>query len=154
MTIWRKLLAATVTLTACGGVILLMDRLANVFGGEAQPTRTPTQLELVRPPTGFERLHRKARRGDAGAQYRLGIAYRDGHGTPIDHESAAFYFRQAAEQGYAEAQFSLAMRYYTGEGVGKNMALAHKWFSQAAEQGHKRAAAGVEQTLATTVTVD
>ncbi|MCY3941853.1 MAG: tetratricopeptide repeat protein [Gammaproteobacteria bacterium] len=154
MAILRKLLAAAMTVAACAGAILLMDRLADAFGGETQPARKSTQLEVVRPATGLERLHRKARRGDVGAQYRLGVAYRDGHGTPVDHELAAFYFRQAAEQGDAEAQFSLAMRYYKGEGVSKNMALAHKWFSQAAEQGHERAAAGVEQTLVKTVTVD
>ncbi|MDE0680064.1 MAG: tetratricopeptide repeat protein [Gammaproteobacteria bacterium] len=154
MATWRKLLAAAVTLTSCAGAILLLDRLADAFGGETQLARKPTQLELVRPPTGLERLHRKASRGDAGAQYRLGVAYRDGHGTPIDYEQATFYFRQAAEQGDAEAQFSLAMRYYKGEGVGKNMALAHKWFSLASEQGHERAAAGAEQTLAWVDTVD
>ena len=147
MTVWGKLLAAAMTLTACAGAILLIDRLVDSVGGEIQPPRAATQLELTRPATGLELLHRRARRGEPGAQYRLGIAYRDGHGTPIDHESAAFYFRQAAEQGYAEAQFSLAMRYYNGEGVRKDMALAHKWFSLAAEQGHDRAARGVQQTL-------
>ncbi len=146
--LWRKLLAVAMTLAACAGVVLLTDRLTRMPGSETEPARGSTQLELARPATALERLQRRARRGDAGAQYRLGVAYRDGHGTSIDHESAAFYFRQAAEQGYAEAQFSLAIRYYNGEGVDKNMALAHKWFSRAAEQGHRRAAAGAEQTLA------
>lgn len=154
MALWGRLLAVAMTLTACTGAILLMNRLADSFGGETQPPRAVTQLELTRPTTGLERLQRRARMGDAGAQYRLGVAYRDGHGTPIDYESAAFYFRQAAEQGDAEAQFSLAMRYYNGEGVNKNMALAHKWFLLAAEQGHDRAAAGVEQTFAKMDTAD
>ena len=154
MTHWGRLLAAAMTLMACTGAILLMNRLADSFGGETQPPRAETQLDLTRPTTALERLQRRARRGDAGAQYRLGLAYRDGHGTPIDYESAAFYFRQAAEQGDAEAQFSLAMRYYNGEGVSKDMALAHKWFLLAAEQGHDRAAAGVEQTLAKMSTAD
>ncbi|MCY3816299.1 MAG: SEL1-like repeat protein, partial [Gammaproteobacteria bacterium] len=83
------------TLTACMGAILLMNRLSDSFGGETQPPPAATQLELTRPNTGLERLQRRARRGDAGAQYRLGVAYRDGHGTPVDYETAAFYFRQA-----------------------------------------------------------
>ena len=78
MTVWRRLLAAATTIAACAGVILLMERLFEALGGETQLAHKPTQLELVRPATGLERLHRRARRGDAGAQYRLGVAYRDG----------------------------------------------------------------------------
>lgn len=148
MATWGRLLAAAMTIAACAGVILLLEELADAFGGETKPLRKDTQLELARPTTGIERLKRRATHGNAGAQYRLGVAYRDGHGVRVDYETAAFHFRQAAEQGHAEAQFSLAIRYYNGEGVPKNMALAHKWFLLAAEQGHERAQAGAEQSLA------
>ena len=136
------------TMAACAGVILFLDRLADAFYGETEPPRQETQRELTQPATGLERLQRQARRGDAGAQYRLGVAYRDGHGVAVDHETAAYYFRQAAEQDDPEAQYSLAIRYLKGEGVAENPAIAHKWFTLAAEQGHERAQDGVEQALA------
>ena len=145
---WARLLAVTMTMAACAGVMVFLDRLADAFYGETEPPRQETQLGLTRPATGLERLQSGARRGDAGAQYRLGVAYRDGHGVSVDYETAVFYFRQAAEQGDTQAQYSLAMRYYNGEGVTQNFAIAHKWFALAAEQGHERAQNGVEQALA------
>ena len=145
---WARLLAVTMTMAACAGVIVFLDRLSDAFYGETEPPRQDTALELTQPATGLERLERRARRGNAGAQYRLGVAYRDGHGVAVDYETAAYYFRQAAEQGDPEAQYSLAMRYLNGEGVKQNFAIAHKWFTLAAEQGHKRAQNGVEQALA------
>lgn len=145
---WTRLLASAMTIAACAGAILFLDRLRDGFYGETEPARQQSQLELTQPATGLERLQRRARRGDAGAQYRLGVAYRDGQGVSVDHETAVFYFRQAAEQGDAQAQYSLAIRYYNGEGVTQNFAIAHKWFALAAEQGHERAQNGVEQALA------
>src|SRR5271170_4185690 len=55
------------------------------------------------------RLSRElAEQGDAMAQSRLGLMYRDGHGVPQDDQQAVEWFRKAAEQGRANAQYNLA----------------------------------------------
>jgi hypothetical protein len=45
-----------------------------------------------------------AEQGDAGAQYNLGVMYRQGQGVPQDDKTAVKWYRLAAEQGHAEAQ--------------------------------------------------
>ena len=52
----------------------------------------------------LEKLRKKARRGDATAQYNLGLMYKSGKGLTEDKVEAAKWFRKAAEQGLAEAQ--------------------------------------------------
>jgi len=42
--------------------------------------------------------------GNAEAQYRLGLMYRDGRGVKQSNAKARNYFRQAAEQGHADAK--------------------------------------------------
>lgn len=41
--------------------------------------------------------------GNAEAQYRLGLMYRNGQGVEASEKRAMVYFRQAAEQGHADA---------------------------------------------------
>ncbi|SDD89732.1 tetratricopeptide repeat protein [Kordiimonas lacus] len=47
--------------------------------------------------------------GNAEAQYRLGLMYRDGRGVKQSASKARSYFRQAAEQGHADAKAILAV---------------------------------------------
>ncbi|MFC4349130.1 tetratricopeptide repeat protein [Kordiimonas lipolytica] len=46
--------------------------------------------------------------GNAEAQYRLGLMYRDGRGVKQSVAKARSYFQQAAEQGHADAKAILA----------------------------------------------
>ena len=55
----------------------------------------------------LETLRKKARRGDANAQFLLGGRYYFGRGVPKDDAEGVKWFRKAAEQGYAEAQYFL-----------------------------------------------
>ncbi len=80
-----------------------------------------------------------AEQGHPGAQYSLGLMYRQGDVIEHDDEKAMTWFRKAAEQGHAEAQFYVGWLYWKGEGVEKNDEEAIKWFRKAAEQGHERA---------------
>jgi hypothetical protein len=77
-----------------------------------------------------------AQQGDAMAQSRLGLMYRNGHGVPQDDQQAVEWFRKAAEQGNAGAQANLGYLYETGRGVTRDDAEAVKWYRKAAEQGH------------------
>ena len=55
-----------------------------------------------------------AERGDADAQYNLGMMYADGRGVPQDDTTAVEWFQKAAEQGHALAQKNLGVVYEQG----------------------------------------
>ncbi|MFQ5913613.1 MAG: tetratricopeptide repeat protein [Nitrospinota bacterium] len=81
-------------------------------------------------------LRALAERGDANAQYKLGLTYYQGRGVAKNFSEAAKWHRKAAEQGHAKAQASLGFMYETGKGLGQDYAKALKWYREAAKQGH------------------
>ncbi|MGN0884524.1 MAG: caspase family protein [Candidatus Spyradosoma sp.] len=80
-----------------------------------------------------------ANRGEAWAQYNLGLCYKFGNGVEKDLREAVRWFRRAAEQGDAQAQFNLGACYANGEGVEEDLFEAWHWFSLAADQGYSNA---------------
>lgn len=81
-----------------------------------------------------------AGRGDAEAQFNVGIIYDYGHGVPPDSARAMNWYRKAAEQGFDAAQFNLGFMYDYGQGIPvENYAEAAKWYRKAAEQGYANA---------------
>jgi len=56
-----------------------------------------------------------------------------------DYESAAKFFRKAAEQGDAQAQLKLGMLYATGRGVPLDDKQAVSWYLKAAEKKNAEA---------------
>ena len=81
-------------------------------------------------------LRRAAIRNHSGAQYVLGVAYREGTGVPQSEGDAIDWFFVSAGQGYALAQFALGLSYKDGEGVPQSEARAIHWLTKAADQGH------------------
>ena len=84
-----------------------------------------------------------AEKGDAEAQFNLGLMYHNGEGVAQDQAAAARWYGLAAEQGDAPAQHNLGLMYLDGEGVALNRGEALKWFRQAAEQGLAQAQFGL-----------
>jgi uncharacterized protein len=82
-----------------------------------------------------DNVFRRAEKGDAKAQFVLGLKYDTGKGVPQDYAEAAKWYRKAAEQGYAEAQFNLGTMYDEGRGVHQDYAEAAKWYRKAKDQG-------------------
>jgi uncharacterized protein len=82
-----------------------------------------------------DNVFRRAEKGDANAQFVLGLKYDTGKGVPQDYAEAAKWYRKAAEQGYAEAQFNLGSMYDEGRGVPQDYAEAAKWYRKAKDQG-------------------
>jgi TPR repeat protein len=80
-----------------------------------------------------------ALKGDAVAQYYLGMMYDNGHGVPQDYQQAALWYRKAADQGYARAQYYLGNMYNNGQGVPQDYQQAVFWCRKAADQGYTRA---------------
>ena len=119
---------------------------------ERRPTRTRTTLAgfllaltLIAPwalgqdPDPIADIRRFAERGDAEAQFNLGVMYAKGEGVPRDDTEAARWFRLAAEQGDATSQFNLGIMYSDGRGVLKDSVLAHMWYNIAAANGNEMA---------------
>ena len=84
-------------------------------------------------------LRARAMRGEAKAQFDLGVSYRFGQGVPQSDAEAVKWYRKAAEQGYAKAQYNLGVCCDTGKGLPKDYAEAAKWYRKAAGQGHAKA---------------
>lgn len=88
----------------------------------------------------FRQTLRRAKAGNAEAQYRVGQSYAEGRGVTRDLAEAVKWFREAAEQENALAQDRLGVCFFLGKGVEYDAAEAVKWFRRAADRGNDRLA--------------
>jgi serine/threonine protein kinase len=115
---------------------------------EAKPNAPRSAIRVEAEPaptqaiTGTDFLQ-DAARGDAEAQYSLGLCYADGHGLPQDHAAAAGWLRKAANQNHPAAMHRLGRLYEKGLGVRKNGPSAVRWYEKAAALGD----AGAQERL-------
>ena len=96
-----------------------------------------------------------AEKGDARAQYNLGLLYASGLGVTHDYQAALKWHRMAAAQGHAGAQNELAQMYAKGQGVQSDQVLAYVWYSAAAESlggGSKKELMKDRDTMASRMT--
>jgi len=77
-----------------------------------------------------------AQKGDANAQYNLGLLYRNGQGVKQDDRQALVWFSQAAQQGLLDAQYNTGLMYMEGRGVAISKTDAFRWWELAAVKGH------------------
>jgi len=114
--------------TALLGLLLATPAWAGVYEGIAAWKRGDyaTALREFKP---------MAERGDAGAQYNLGVMYANGRGVPRDDAEAAKWFNKATEQGNAKAQYALGLLYGHGHGVPQDYAKAVSLWLPIAEKG-------------------
>ena len=118
-------------LTACLLIALIFSLVNHV-------SKTAEQDDVYTPETyqdneqkyedPEQELQRAAERGDADAQYELGLKY-------YPTEEAVKWFRKAAYQGHAEAQNKLGWMYEFGYGVEPDYNEAERWLRKAANQG-------------------
>jgi len=95
----------------------------------AEPGKTPSVAESSRGGLAVA-----ASRGDADAQYQLGLAARKARGA--DAKKTAFtWFSLAAANGSAVAATEAAKACETGSGVRKDLELAGQWWYRAATLG-------------------
>lgn len=90
-----------------------------------------------------------AKKGDADAQFNVGLLYEQGKGVPVDGSTKAMDYEIAAEnyvtamkwytlaaaQGHVFAQTNLGAMYDRGAGVLENDKIAVQWYTLAAKQG-------------------
>jgi len=86
-------------------------------------------------PIILPKLLVNAKKGEAKAQYLLGLMYYEGWETGKDIQMALKWFKQAAEKGEVKAQYLLGLIYYQGKEVKQDIETAYNWLFLAAEQG-------------------
>jgi uncharacterized protein len=84
-------------------------------------------------------LYETAERGDAEAQFNLGMMYSTGLGIEKDDAAAFRWIHKAAEQGHAEAEFIIGLMFDEGRGTAKDEGEAVKWYRKAADHSEPRA---------------
>jgi len=85
-------------------------------------------------------LQTLAQRGDAKAQFELGVRYAEGRGgLTRDSKLAAQWFSKAADQGMTLAQYRLGSLYEKGLGVERSYERARSLYEKAANAGNARA---------------
>ncbi len=84
-------------------------------------------------------LYETAERGDAEAQFNLGMMYSTGLGIEKDDAAAFRWIYKAAEQGHAEAEFIVGLMFDEGRGTTKDEGEAVKWYRKAADHSEPRA---------------
>ncbi len=86
--------------------------------------------------SALKNLVKPAKKGDANAQYHLGMAYADAYRVDRDYDKAVEWLEKAAAQDHVKAQEYLGKLYYTGLGVEKDYRKAAKWLAMASELGN------------------
>ena len=99
------------------------------------PTPVWCQTDNSSNKPSLESLIRDAEKGDADAQFRLGVRYAEGNGVQKDYYEAAKWYRKAAEQGNSDAQVNLGYCYEMGYGVEKDYQKAFQLYTASAKQG-------------------
>lgn len=83
----------------------------------------------------FNKLKAAAEQGDAEAQEKLGLCYKNGEAVEENVWEAFKWLSKAAEQGHAGGAYGVAYCYEVGDGVPQDLDEAVKWYAKSAEQG-------------------
>jgi TPR repeat protein len=82
-----------------------------------------------------ETVEALAQRGNAEAQFSLGLMYASGKGDALDYAQAEHWYLKAADRKHALAHFNLAMMYANGQGMPSDRAKSEVWIQKAADLG-------------------
>lgn len=120
--------------------------LRDAMTGRMTPTQIAEAQRLARefrPQDVQAKAYRenkaRAEKGDAGAQFQVGLMYYGGQGVLRDYPQALNWFKKAALQGNPFAQYNVGYMYEKGEGTPQNYVEAAKYYRQSAEQGNQLA---------------
>jgi len=89
----------------------------------------------------FVYAKRAAAKGNARAQFDLGLMYARGEGVQQNEREAFHWFHKAARNNHTEAKFYMGLSFEQGRGVKKQAQLARYWFKLASKAGHRKAIA-------------
>lgn len=89
-----------------------------------------------------------AARGDAEAQFGLGIAYDFGQGVPADSLTSCRWYSRAAEAGHVTGAFNAAVMHDSGRCGPRRADVAARWYARAAAADFPRAQVALAQLYA------
>lgn len=118
-------------------VILTMNLTANPFDNININHRQVSEQVSQK----FIYARRAAVKGNARAQFDLGLMYARGEGVRRDERLAFKWFHKAARNNHVEAKFYMGLSFAQGRGVRKQTQLARYWFKQAVKAGNFKAVA-------------
>lgn len=84
----------------------------------------------------YERILKRAQKGDAIAQNELGKMYENGDGLVQDYALAQYWYQQAADMEDQFGQLNLGLLYLGAKGVQKNDLQALLWINKSVAQGN------------------
>jgi len=131
--LWALSAAVGITAALVLGVGSLQDEGPKSRSAEQVPAVAPDAVPAV-PAHARRAPPASAEFPDTDRLFRLGRAYRQGTGVPVDDRKAVELFSAAAERGHAAAQYYLGLTYAEGRGVPEELDVAVHWFEQAARQ--------------------
>ena len=104
------------------------------------PAAAGSKAAITLPRDVEASWRKQAEKGDAAAQYKLGLAYHIGVSpSGPDYAQAFSWFKKAADQGHAEAQFKIGEMHARGQGRPRNPKEAFAWNQKSAAQGYPHA---------------
>jgi TPR repeat protein len=131
--------AARSVITLAFGMLLLL-RAPPVVAGSPAPTDAAVRaIQKGDFKSALAELNPLAAKGDANAQFMLGMMYDAGRGVRQDQAIAAAWYRKAADRGHLPSQLYLGILYSTGEGVKQDYKEAARWFKAPADSGNDQA---------------
>lgn len=121
-----------------------------VSRGDPSAKAFQAELEIRESGGGREKdslleLQRKAKAGDLGALFALGLAYQNrGAGLKADLKRAFDCFVKGAQAGFPPAKFQVGLYYEQGWGVPKNLRKALDWYHEARAEGNALASERIQ----------
>ena len=124
----------------------LVEAASAPSGQSATNQRSVDQRAAAQRPRvmSLADLRKLADRGDADAQWQIGVRYHNGDGVPHDDAQAMQWFHRAAEQGHVTAQATLGAYYWAGRGVAQDLSQAYFWSALALAQGDENSKSRLE----------
>ncbi len=110
----------------------------------ASTVSRPSAIDHDAQANSLGSLQKLANRGDADAQWQMGVRYHNGEGVPRDDAQAMQWFLRAAEQGHVIAQATLGAYYWAGRGVPQDLSKAYLWSYIALAQGDENSKSRLE----------
>jgi len=110
----------------------------------ASTVSRPSAIDHDAQANSLGSLRKLADRGDADAQWQMGVRYHNGEGVPRDDAQAMQWFLRAAEQGHVAAQSALGAYYWAARGVREDLSKAYFWSVIAMAQGDEISKARLE----------
>ena len=114
--------------------IILLAVLVGVLFKKDQPAVHAAQVQQAQE-LELKHLRGEAEKGDATAQYLLGLRYWERR----DYKSGMLWLQQAANAHLAEAEYALGTKYLEGSGVLQHYETAIEYITRAAQDGYLEA---------------